>query len=188
MPERQLTPDQITDLGEAAGKIAAFAAKALHREYPHLDLEGLVGAFTRDSALEMIALRYLDGIELGMSPGDAAGEAGKALIRAWADARLAARAQLARERADHEAVFGAAQRSTSWKHNSLGAVTEVTHAGHTWTVNLPPAQLDDYGREAPVRARIIGRFGYGGSEVLNVDATWGQTVGLVDAVMAARRV
>lgn len=97
MPARQLTPDQVTDLGEAAGKIAAFAAKALHREYPHLDLEGLVGAFTQDSALEMIALRFLDGIEHGKSPGDAAGDAGKALIRAWADARLAARVQLDQE-------------------------------------------------------------------------------------------
>ncbi|MEU8870472.1 hypothetical protein AB0D24_04765 [Streptomyces javensis] len=95
MSARQpLTPAQVADLGEATGKIAAFAAKALHHTYPHLELEGLVASFTRDSSLEMIALSYLAGIDRCLSAGEAAGEACTALIRTWADARLTARARL----------------------------------------------------------------------------------------------
>lgn len=104
MPHRQLTPDQAQQLGEATGKIAALAAKALHHTWPHLDLEALVALFTRDSALEMIAATYLAGIDRGRTPGEAAGDAGTALIRVWADARLAARAQLDAQRADDPAA------------------------------------------------------------------------------------
>lgn len=104
MPRQQLTPDQVEQLGEATGKIAALAAKALNRTWPHLAVEDLVEQFTRDSALEMIAATYLAGIERGRTPGEAAGEAGTALIRVWADARLEARARLDAQRADDAAT------------------------------------------------------------------------------------
>lgn len=86
-----LTADQ---LGEAVGRIAGFAALSLHESFPHLSLDGLVETFTRDSATTMIATRFLAGLDEGKTPGEAAGAAGTALIRAWAEARNAARAQL----------------------------------------------------------------------------------------------
>ncbi len=81
-------------LGEAVGKIAAFAARTLHEQWPHLDLEELVATFTSDSALTALATRYADGLDSGKAPGEAAADAGVALIHAWAEARLAARALL----------------------------------------------------------------------------------------------
>ncbi|MBA0053463.1 hypothetical protein E0L36_22065 [Streptomyces sp. AJS327] len=104
MPTQQLTPDQVEQLGEATGKIAALAAKALHHTWPHLRLKDLVEQFTRDSALELIALTYPEGIEHDRTPGEAAGEAGAVLIRVWADARLEARAQLDAQRTDGPAT------------------------------------------------------------------------------------
>ncbi|MFF7602518.1 hypothetical protein [Streptomyces mirabilis] len=86
-----LTADQ---LGEADGRIAGFAALSLHESFPHLSLDSLVETFTRDSATAMIAARFLAGLGAGQTPGEAAGAAGTALIRAWAEARNAARAQL----------------------------------------------------------------------------------------------
>ncbi|MFF4179680.1 hypothetical protein [Streptomyces sp. NPDC001750] len=82
------------EFGEAIGKIAALAAISLHDSFPHLDLEGLVETFTQQGALGMLAVRYLSGIERGLTPSEAAAEAGVALIHAWADARHAARAEL----------------------------------------------------------------------------------------------
>ncbi|MER6367384.1 hypothetical protein ABT255_03215 [Streptomyces mirabilis] len=91
----QQLPALIADqLGEAVGRIAGFAALSLHESFPHLDLDGLVETFTRDSATEFLTKRYLSGLDSGKTPGEAAGAAGAALIRAWADARNAARAQL----------------------------------------------------------------------------------------------
>ncbi|MFD0209137.1 hypothetical protein ACFVH9_08365 [Streptomyces hirsutus] len=89
-----LTPTQVTDLGTAVGKIAGLAARSLHESFPHLDLEQLVETFTRDSAIAMIGTCYLAGLDSGKTPGEAAADAGTTLIRAWADARLAARAEL----------------------------------------------------------------------------------------------
>ncbi|MEC3995188.1 hypothetical protein VSR01_17265 [Actinacidiphila sp. DG2A-62] len=88
------TACEASDLGDAVGRIAAFAALSLHESFPHLDLEGLVETFTRASAVEFIGRRYVAAIEGGKAPGEAAGEAGTALLHAWADARLEARAQL----------------------------------------------------------------------------------------------
>lgn len=90
-----LTAEQAEQLGEDVGRIAAFAARALNREYPHLALERLVESFTRPVALEVTAVRYLAALETGAQPGEAAGNAGAALIRDWAEARLRAREEAA---------------------------------------------------------------------------------------------
>lgn len=87
------------NLGEAVGKIAAFAALSLHESFPHLDLDELVETFTRESATSFLAKRFLAGLHGGQTPGQAAGAAGTALIQAWADARLAARAELDKQAA-----------------------------------------------------------------------------------------
>ncbi|MFD9190329.1 hypothetical protein ACFWCA_19125 [Streptomyces phaeochromogenes] len=87
-----LTPAEVEQLGDAVGRIAAYAARALHEEFPHLDLEQLAETFMRSTAVEGIALLYLAALDKGATPGEAAGEAGTALIHAWADARLAAKA------------------------------------------------------------------------------------------------
>ncbi|MGX1268003.1 hypothetical protein [Streptomyces phaeoluteigriseus] len=92
MPSAPLTPAQVEQLGDAAGRIAAYAARSLHEDYPHLDLEQLVETFTRPVATEATARVYLAALDRGATPGDAAGKAGTALIHAWADARLAAKA------------------------------------------------------------------------------------------------
>ncbi|GAA2948481.1 hypothetical protein ACFPN0_15090 [Kitasatospora cinereorecta] len=92
------TAREASDLGEAIGKIAAFAAMSLHESFPHLDLEDLVVTFTGEHTQEFIGRRYLVAIEQGKAPGEAAGEAGTALLHAWAKARLEARAQLDREK------------------------------------------------------------------------------------------
>jgi hypothetical protein len=89
-----LTTLTTENLGEAVGKIAAFAALSLHESFPHLDLDGLVETFTGESATTFLAERFLAGLHGGQTPGEAAGVAGTALIRAWAEARLAARAEL----------------------------------------------------------------------------------------------
>ncbi|MFB7113482.1 hypothetical protein [Streptomyces sp. NPDC056291] len=97
-PAQPMSPQDCEDFAEAIGKIAAFAAKSLHESFPHLSLEGLAETFTQPSAVSMLGARYLSGLDRGLSAGEAAAEAGTALIRAWADARLAARAQLDREK------------------------------------------------------------------------------------------
>ncbi|MYR55027.1 hypothetical protein GTY54_01785 [Streptomyces sp. SID625] len=84
----------VNAFGEAVGKIAGLAASSLHESFPHLDLQRLLDAFTSDPAIAMIGTRYLAGLDEGKTPGEAAAAAGTALIHAWADARLAARAQL----------------------------------------------------------------------------------------------
>ncbi|MFE4796206.1 hypothetical protein ACFRFL_14080 [Streptomyces sp. NPDC056708] len=97
------------ELGEAVGKIAAFAAIALHRQYPNLSLEELVETFTQERAQNMLARHFTAGLSQGKTAGDAAGEAGAELIRRWADARLAARARAyemkAAAQADPEATL-----------------------------------------------------------------------------------
>ncbi|MGA5127788.1 hypothetical protein ACWCV2_17025 [Streptomyces pseudogriseolus] len=95
MTSAPLTPAQVAQLGDATGRIAAYAARALHQEFPHLDVEQLVETFTRPVAVEGTARLYLAAIQRGATPADAAGKAGRALIEAWADARLTA-AQAAR--------------------------------------------------------------------------------------------
>lgn len=92
------TAIEASDLGEAIGKIAAFAAMSLNGSFLHLDLEDLIVAVTGTDAQEFIGRRFVAAIEKGKAPGEAAGEAGKALLYAWAEARLEARAQLDREK------------------------------------------------------------------------------------------
>lgn len=76
------------------------------------------------------------------------------------------------------AVFAKAA-TTTWTRTNLGPRTQVTHDGYTWYVQLPAAGQG--------QARITGRDGYGGTEYLDIPATWGQTVALVDAAMPALR-
>ncbi|MFM9625104.1 hypothetical protein ACKI14_45190 [Streptomyces turgidiscabies] len=92
MTSAPLTAAQTEQIGDAAGRIAAYAARSLHADFPHLDLEQLVETFTRPVAIKGIAVLYLSALEDGATPGEAAGKAGKSLILAWADARLEARA------------------------------------------------------------------------------------------------
>jgi hypothetical protein len=92
MNRAPLTPAQVAKLGDATGRIAAYAARSLHEDFPHLDLERLVETFTRPVAVEGTARLYLAALDDGATPADAAGKAGVALIKAWADARLAAMA------------------------------------------------------------------------------------------------
>ncbi|WP_019061734.1 hypothetical protein [Streptomyces prunicolor] len=86
------------------------------------------------------------------------------------------------------AVFAAAATSTTWIQTNLGKVTEVNHEGQTWTVLLPGMGTDEAGQATPTRARITGSEGYGGTELTDVEATWGQTIGIVDAALAAARI
>jgi hypothetical protein len=90
-----LTAQQAQKLGEDVGRIVGLAARALHEEWPHLSLEDLVAVFTLPSVLEVTARRFLAALESGAPAGEAAGNAGAALIRDWADARLEARALVA---------------------------------------------------------------------------------------------
>lgn len=90
-----LSAAQVEQLGNDVGRITAFTARSLNREWPHLNLEELVEAFTRPVVLEVTTARYLKALEDGAQPGEAAGQAGAALIRDWADARLRAREEAA---------------------------------------------------------------------------------------------
>ena len=98
-----LTEEQAEELGNDVGRIAAFAARALVKSFPLLDVEQLVEAFTRPRVVESTSLRYLAALEAGDTPGEAAGKAGAALIRVWADARLTARGQVAGSGGEGEA-------------------------------------------------------------------------------------
>ncbi|MFF5668839.1 hypothetical protein ACFY8S_01665 [Streptomyces hygroscopicus] len=86
------------------------------------------------------------------------------------------------------AVFAAAASSTAWIQTNLGKVTEVTVDGQTWTVLLPSMGTDEAGQPTPSKARITGHLGYGGTQFTDVEATWGQTIGVVEAAMAATRI
>lgn len=94
MAMQQLPTVTAEQLGEAVGRIAGFAALSLHESYPHLNLDRLVETFTRSNVTDFLAKRYLSGLDGGKTPGEAAGDAGAALIGVWADARNEARAQL----------------------------------------------------------------------------------------------
>ncbi|KQW13544.1 hypothetical protein [Streptomyces sp. Root369] len=76
-------------LAEAVGDIVARAAMSLNESLPHLDLDGLVESFTRPSACQLLTSRYLGALDRGLPAGEAAAEAGTALLRAWSEARLA---------------------------------------------------------------------------------------------------
>ncbi|MEU7092990.1 hypothetical protein [Kitasatospora aureofaciens] len=78
-------------------------------------------------------------------------------------------------------VFTAAARATHWTRTNLGLRTEVSHGGYGWTVELPAG-------DEPHRARIAFRDSWGNVEHLDVPATWGQTLPIVEAAMAATRV
>ncbi|GGZ23516.1 hypothetical protein GCM10010387_15890 [Streptomyces inusitatus] len=98
------TARQVHDLGDAVGRIAGLAALSLYGSFPHLDLDRLTEAFTTDKAISFIGRRYLAAIEEGKTPGESAGEVGKALIYAWADARREARTRLDREKVESPAT------------------------------------------------------------------------------------
>ncbi|MFG3399041.1 hypothetical protein [Streptomyces parvus] len=85
-----LTPADAKQLGNAVGGIIAITARALHQEFPHLSVERLVETFTRPSVIESTGLRYLSALDGGATPGNAAGQASAALVKAWAAARLRA--------------------------------------------------------------------------------------------------
>ncbi|MEU0060521.1 hypothetical protein [Streptomyces sp. NPDC006334] len=77
------------------------------------------------------------------------------------------------------AVFTAAASSTNWTRTNLGLTTEVnTKDGHQYTVRLP---------KGSGKAYIAGRAGYGGTEFLDINATWSQTFPIVEAALAATR-
>lgn len=78
-----------------------------------------------------------------------------------------------------DTVFTAAAQATRWTSTNLGPRTEIAHCGYTWTVELPA--------EGQGNARITGRYGYGGTELLDIPATPGQTVGIVEAAVSALR-
>lgn len=78
-----------------------------------------------------------------------------------------------------DAVFAAAADATTWTRTNLGPRTEISHDGYLWTVDLPATGSGP--------ARITGRHGYGGTEHIVVQATPGQTIGIVDAAMASLR-
>ncbi|MFF4276204.1 hypothetical protein [Streptomyces sp. NPDC001536] len=90
-----LTEEQTAQLGEAVGRIAVFAARSLTDTYPHLDRERLLELFLRPVAVDATAALYMAALDRGARPGEAAGEAGAALIRGWAEARLQAREETA---------------------------------------------------------------------------------------------
>jgi hypothetical protein len=76
-------------------------------------------------------------------------------------------------------VFDAAAQVTRWTRTNLGPRATVQHAGYRWTVQLPQA--------GEGVARIVGRYGYGGTEFLDVPATLAQTIPIVEAATAAFR-
>lgn len=76
-------------------------------------------------------------------------------------------------------IFAKAAASANWTRTNLGPTTTVNHDGDTWTVRLP---AEGYGA-----ATITGRDGFGGSEVLSISATAGQTIGIVEAAVSALR-
>ncbi|MFB7113483.1 hypothetical protein [Streptomyces sp. NPDC056291] len=82
--------------------------------------------------------------------------------------------------ATSSAIFTAAATATSWKKLNTGLTTTVSHGGYVWTVQLPPS-------EEGAKAEIIACSGYGGTEFMTVQATWGQTFEIVEAAMAATR-
>lgn len=78
-----------------------------------------------------------------------------------------------------DTVFALAATATHWTTTNLGPRTEITHDGYTWTVELPAAGHGN--------ARIAGRDGYGGTELLDIPATPAQTIGIVEAAVSALR-
>lgn len=87
------------------------------------------------------------------------------------------------------AVFAAAAHATAWTRTNLGKQTEITHEGQTWTVLLPEMTKNENGEPEPTKARITQYQGRGGDvENVDVEATWGQTMLIVDAAVCATRV
>ncbi|MFD0209141.1 hypothetical protein ACFVH9_08385 [Streptomyces hirsutus] len=76
------------------------------------------------------------------------------------------------------AIFTAAAGATSWKRTNLGLRATVDHGGYTWTVQAPQDSGPAY---------IAGSSGYGGSTSEYIEASWAQTIPIVDAAMAATR-
>lgn len=81
---------------------------------------------------------------------------------------------------DTAAIFAAAaDPAAHWTRTNLGPRTEIHHGCHTYTVELP---ADGEGQ-----ARIVARDGYGGTESLHIEATWPETIAIVDQAQADLR-
>ncbi|MFE2346159.1 hypothetical protein [Kitasatospora cineracea] len=80
-------------------------------------------------------------------------------------------------------LFTAAATATNWKATNLGRMTDINHGGDTWTVLLPSGGPDE-----PVKAEITWRSGWGGTDYVGLQATWGQTLQIVEAALAATRI
>ncbi|MEH0579061.1 MULTISPECIES: hypothetical protein [Streptomyces] len=77
------------------------------------------------------------------------------------------------------AIFTAATTATNWTNTNLGLTATVSAEGYDYTVRLP---------KGSGKAFIAGRDGFGGSEFLEVEATWAQTLEIVEAAMAATHI
>lgn len=77
------------------------------------------------------------------------------------------------------AIFTAAATATSWQRTVLGLCAKVANGGCDWIVALP--------KEGEGKAYIAGSCGYGGETATFIEATWGETIPIVDAAMAATR-
>ncbi|TFV33186.1 hypothetical protein E4K10_30365 [Streptomyces sp. T1317-0309] len=77
------------------------------------------------------------------------------------------------------ASFTAAGTATHWTSTRLGLTTQVDEGGYTYCIRLP---------KGSGKAFIASRDAYGGGEHLDIEATWTQTMTIVDAAMAATRI
>jgi hypothetical protein len=142
-----------------------------------LVLSALYGLVTLD--------RVLDPYELRMGqPGSVTGDELRAQART-----------LGLDRATEVVVLAGAAYTTAarqvWPHASaplegaggmgsqLQRLKALRERRYTWTVQLP---ADGYGQ-----ARITGRHGHGGTELLDIPATWSQTLPIVEAAVSALR-
>ncbi|MFF2612339.1 hypothetical protein [Kitasatospora sp. NPDC058046] len=102
-------PDQ---LGDAVGRIAGWTAKWLNELNPNLSREMLTEHFTRDRSVDAIAAVYTRGLAGGLTPAEAAAEAGKMLIETWAKAALEARDESAAREAEIDRLLAEDEAET----------------------------------------------------------------------------
>ncbi|MET7809792.1 hypothetical protein ABZT26_02895 [Streptomyces sp. NPDC005395] len=77
-------------------------------------------------------------------------------------------------------VFAKAASADYWIKTNLGLTAYVNEAGYTYTVRLP--------KEGFGKAFIAGRSGYGGCELFDLEATWAQTLPIVERAQSATRI
>ncbi|MFD6941072.1 hypothetical protein ACFWAP_33600 [Streptomyces goshikiensis] len=128
------------ELGDAVGRIAGFAALSLHESFPDLSLERLAETFTTPAAVEMLSLSYMNGLASGLTPGESAAEAGTALIHGWAEARLEARRELDRQKAEEAARNPWGPMVVCWCGTQVRDNEDARH-GHedAWHTDRDPA-------------------------------------------------